>query len=146
MSLYGVNNTEFVIFIEGDEIIEGYDNNLTTWIDDAHKKMLENNYDYIFGNSIIINGTKIGCSILFSKTSIIEHLLYYTDSDTSHVNPFIQLSLSSKTKFYFMPFNYIRESNLENMIGMFSLNMNCPIINDKENSSLCIILPNFKRN
>ena len=55
-----------------------------------------------FGNSQFINVTKIGCSFLFSKASIIEHLLYYTDSHTSHVNPFIQLSLATQTKFSFI--------------------------------------------
>ena len=146
VSLYGDNITEFVLFIEGDDIIEDSGDELIKWIDKAYKKMMINNYDYIFGNSKIINEKKIGCSLLFSKASIIEHLLYYTDSDTSHANPFIQLSLSSKTKFYHMPFYYIRASNLENINGKFSLNMNCPLINDKKNLSICIILPNFKRN
>ena len=146
VSLYGINMAEFVLFIEGDDIVEDCGNNLTKWIDDAYKKIMENKYDYIFGNSKIINGKKIGCSILFSKTSIIEHLLYYTDSDTTHANPFIQLSLSKKTKFYYMPFYNIRSSNLENINGRLSLNMNCPLINDSKNISLCIILPNFKRN
>ena len=146
VSLYGDKETEFVLFIEGDDIVEDCSNNLTKWIDDAYKNVLENKYDYIFGNSKIINGKKIGCSLLFSKASIIEHLLYYTDSDTSHANPFIQLSLSNKTKFKYMQFYYIKSSNLENINGKFSLNMNCPFINDKENPSVCIILPNFKRN
>lgn len=49
---------------------------------------MRNKYDYIFGNSQIIKGQKIVYSLLLSKSSIIEHLLYYTDSDTSHANPF----------------------------------------------------------
>lgn len=60
---------------------------------------MRNKYDYILGNSQIIKGQKIVCSLLLSKSSIIEHLLYYTDSDTSHANPFFQLSLATKTKF-----------------------------------------------
>ena len=110
------------------------------------KKIKRNNYDYIFGNSKIINGKKIGCSLLFSKASIIEHLLYYTDSDNSHDNPFKQLSLATKTKFGFIPFDYIKSLNLENNHARFSLNMNCPSNDDKNMPSLCIILPNFKRN
>ena len=146
VSLYGENIPEYVLFIEGDDIIESFGDNLANWIDDAYNTLLENKYDYIFGNSKIIKGKKIGCSLLFSKASIIEHLLYYTDSDTSHVNPFIQLSLSNKTKFFFMQFDNIKSSNLENINGKFSLNMNCPLIIEKENPSICVILPNFKRN
>ena len=146
VSLYGENIPEFILFIEGDDIIDNFGDNLTIWIDNAYNILLENKYDYIFGNSKIINGKKIGCSLLFSKASIIEHLLYYTDSDTSHVNPFIQLSLSNKTKFFFMQFDNIKSSNLENINGKFSLNMNCPLIIEKENPSICVILPNFKRN
>ena len=82
----------------------------------------------------------------FSKASIIEHLLYYTDSDTSHANPFIQLSLATQTKFCFIPFKNLKSSILEYTNSRFSLNMNCPSTNDKNMPSLCIILPNFKRN
>jgi hypothetical protein len=107
---------------------------------------MRNKYDYIFGNSQIIEGKKIGCSLFFSKASIIEHLLYYTDSDTSHINPFIQLSLATQTKFCFIPFNSIKTSKLDNNHNKFSLNMNCPSINDKSMPSLCIMIPAFKRN
>ena len=37
-------------------------------------------------------------------------------------------------------------SKLENMHGIFSNNMNCPIINDKNNPTFCIMIPAFKRN
>ena len=146
ISLYGDNMPNFVLYIEADDIVGDCSNCLTKWIDEAYKKILGNKYDYIFGNFKIINGKKIGGSLLFSKAAIIQHLLYYTDSDTSHANPFIQLSLSNQTKFFYMPFDYIRSSDLENINGRLSLNMNCPSINDPENISLCIILPNFKRN
>jgi hypothetical protein len=105
VSLYGNIVPELVLFIEGEELFENSGKYLTKWINNAYKKIKKNGYDYIFGNSQIIRGKKIGCSILFSKSSIIEHLLYYTDSDTSHANPFIQLSLATKTKFCFIPFN-----------------------------------------
>ena len=121
-------------------------NNLIKWAIDAYKVLMRNKYDYIFGNFQVIKGKKIGCSILFSKASIIEHLLYYTDSDTSHANPFIQLSFASKTKFCFIPFNYIKSSELENTHNRVSLNMNCPSTEDKNMPSFCIILPTFKRN
>ena len=105
------------------------------------------NYDYIFGNSQIIKEKKIGCSLLVSKSSILQHLLYHTDSDTTHLNPFIQLSLANKTNYTFIPFNgYINVSNLENNMGKFSENMNCPKINDKFIPDVCIMIPTFKRN
>ena len=116
------------------------------WIHKAYESLINNKYDYIFGNSQIINGNKIGCSILFSNSSIIEHLLYYTNSDTSHMHPFAQLSLATKTKFSFIQFDYNISKNPIDMDGNLSLNMDCPSIIDKENPSLCIILPNFKRN
>ena len=47
---------------------------------------------------------KIECSILLSRTSVIEHLLFYTNSDTTHMNPFIQLYLATKTKCTFIQF------------------------------------------
>jgi hypothetical protein len=121
-------------------------NYLIKWVSDSYKKIMANNYDYIFGNSLIIEGKKIGCSLLLSKASIIEHLLYYTDSDTSHANPFIQLSVATQTKFCFIQFNYIKFSSLEYNLKKFSLNMNCPSTKDKNMPSLCILLPNFKRN
>jgi hypothetical protein len=146
ISLYGNTIPELVLFIEGDELMDNIGNNLINWVDNAYKQIKENQYDYIFGNSQIIKGKKIGCSLLLSKSSIIEYLLYYTDSDTSHANPFIQLSLATQTNFCFIPFNYIKSSNLEATNNRFSLNMNCPSINDTNLPSLCIILPNFKRN
>ena len=146
VSLYGKAVPEFVLFIEGDEIIDNNSYDLIKWMANAYKKIRSDNYDYIFGNSQIIKGKQIGCSLLFIKASIIEHLLYYTDSDTSHTHPFIQLSLATQTKFCFIPLNYIKSSNFENNHTKFSLNMNCPSNNDKDNPSFCIILPNFKRN
>jgi len=121
-------------------------NNLTKWIDNAYKQIMKISIWLYFRKLKIIKGKKIECSILFSKESIIEHLLFYTDSDTSHANPFIQLSLATQTKFCFIPFNYLKSPILENINNRFSLNMNCPSINDKNISSLCIILPSFKRN
>ena len=78
---------------------------------------------------------------MLTKSSIIQHLLYYTDSDTTHINPFIQLSLSNKTKFGFLSFEYIKASHLENINQKFSINLNCPKIGVKNNNSLCIMLP-----
>jgi hypothetical protein len=146
VSLFGDTNPTFVLFIEGEELMFIKRNNLIKWIVNAYKIIMTNNYDYIFGNYQIIKGKKIGCSLLFSKASIIEHLLYYTDSDTTHANPFFQLSLATKTKFCIFPLNYIKASNLENISNKFSLNMNCPSTKDKNKPSLCINLPNFKRN
>ena len=146
VSLYGDTVPELVLFIEGDGLIDNSGNILIKWVANAYNKIMINKYDYIFGNSQVIKGKKIGCSLLFSKSSIIEHLLYYTDSDTSHLNPFIQLSLATQTKFCFIPFNYVKSSNLENTQNRLSLNMNCPSIIDEDMPSLCIILPNFKRN
>lgn len=146
VSLYGNTIPELVLFIEGEELMDNCGNNLIKWISKAYKKIIINKYDYIFGNSQVIKGKKVGCSLLFSKASIIEHLLYYTDSDTSHINPFIQLSNANQTKFSFIPFNYIKQSNLEYTHNRFSLNMNCPSTDDKNTPSFCIMLPNFKRN
>ena len=146
VSLYGNTVPAFVLFIDGEELIDNCGNNLIKWVVNAYKEIKENNYDYIFGNSQVIKGKKIGCSLLFSKTSIIEHLLFYTDSDTSHANPFFQLSLATQTKFFFIPFNYTKTSKLENIHNKFSLNMKCPSTDDKNEPSFCIMLPNFKRN
>ena len=146
VSLYGNTIPELVLFIEGDELLDNSENNLIKWTVNAYEKIMTNKYDYIFGNSIFIEGKKIGCSLLLSKASIIEHLLYYTDSDTSHAHPFIQLSLATQTKYAFFPFNYIKSSNFEMINGRISLNMDCPSIDDKENQSFCIMIPAFKRN
>ena len=146
VSLYGNIVPKFVLFIEGDDLIDKRENNLTKWVVNAHAKIMRNQYDYIFGNSQIIKGKKIGCSLLFSKASIIENLLYYTDSDTTHANPFIQLSLATQTKFCFIPFLNLKSSKIENIYNRFSLNMNCPSTNDKNMPSFCIMIPTFKRN
>ena len=146
VSLYGTIIPKFVLFIEGEELMDNSGNNLIKWIYNAHKKMMRSEYDYVFGNSLNIKGKKIGCSLLFSRASIIQHLLYHTDSDTSHANPFVQLSLATQTKFSFMQFSYIKSSNLININRRFSLNMNCPSTDDANNPSLCIMIPSFKRN
>ena len=146
LSLFGDNNPKLVLFIEGEDIIENSEKYLIKWYDNAYKQMIEYNYDYIFGGYQIIKGNKIGCSILLSKASIIQHLLYYTNADTTHVNPFIQLSLANKTKFGFIPFNYLKKADIENSSANFSINMNCPYIHDNNYPSLCIMIPAFKRN
>ena len=145
VSMYGNTAPKFVLFVEGEDLMENSGNYLIKWAAKAYNKITINEYDYIFGNSQNINGNQIGCSILFSKASIIEHLLYYTDSDTTHANPFIQLSLATKTKFDFIPFNYIKSTDLENSGQRISLNMNCPSTNDINISTFCMMLPNFKR-
>ena len=109
-------------------------------------QIIGNKYDYVFGNSQIIEEKKIGWSLLLSKAAIIQYLLYHTDSDTCHINPFIQLSLAIETKFFFLQFNYIKTSELENIHNRFSLNINCPTLNDYFLPSLCVIFPIFKRN
>ena len=146
VSLYGNNIPEFVFLIEGEDIFDKNITKLIKWYNLAYMQIIGNNYDYIFGNSQIIDGKKIGCSILLSKSAIIQHLLYHTDSDTTHINPFIQLSLATETKFNFLSFNYIKISELDNTHGKFSLNMKCPAINDNALPSLCIMIPSFKRN
>ena len=147
VSLYGNTIPDYVLFIEEEDLMSNFESSLLKWIIDTYKNMKRNNYDYVFGNFKFISGKKIGCSLLFSKASIIEHLLYYTDSDTTHANPFVQLSFATKTKFCFIPFTQIKlkTSKLENIYNKFSLNMNCPLINDSHKPSLCILLPAFKR-
>lgn len=146
ISLYGTTTPEYILFIEDEDLISNDRMKLINWIYNAYNNITTNDYDYIFGNSQIIEGNKIGCSLLLSKSSIIEHLLYYTDSDTTHANPFIQLSLATKTKFSFIQFDNLKTSNLENIHNKFSLNLNCPSTDDKNMPSLCIMLPAFKRN
>jgi len=146
VSLYGESVPEFILFIEGEDLFTTNENKLINWINNAYLIIKNNTYDYIFGNSQMINGNKIGCSILLSKASVIQHLLYNTDSDTTHINPFIQLSLATQTTFIFIPFKKIKASSLQNINGKFSINMNCPIIEDNSSPSLCIMLPTFKRN
>ena len=146
VSIYGTTIPEYVLFIEGDELKDNCGNKLLRWISKSYEKINNDSYDYIFGNYQKIKRKKIGCSLLLTRASIIEHLLYYTNSDTTHANPFIQLSLATQTKFDFIPFKYIKSSNLENINNNFSINMNCPSTDDKENPSLCLIIPSFKRN
>ena len=78
--------------------------------------------------------------------SNISLLLHYTDSDTTHINPFIQFSCATQTKFTFIPFKYLQKSNLENIYGRFSINMKCPKFKDIFKPSLCVVIPAFKRN
>ena len=146
VSIYGTTIPEYVLFIEGDELKDNCGNKLLRWISKSYEKLNNASYDYIFGNYQKIKGKKIGCYLLLTRASIIEHLLYYTNSDTTHANPFIQLSLANQTKFDFIPFKYIKSSNLENINNNFSINMNCPLTDDKDNPSLCLIIPSFKRN
>ena len=146
VSLYGNNIPEFIFFIESQDIIDNNIHKLSKWYNLAYSQIIINNYDYIFGNSQIIDGKVIGCSILLSKASIIQHLLYYTNADTNQINPFIQLSLATETKFKIIPFEQIKTSKLENIHGSFSLNMNCPSINDNFKPSICTILPSYRRN
>ena len=146
VSLYGNTNPKYVLFIEDEEIIEININNFLNWVDISTKEIVENKYDYIFGNYKIINNRKIGCLFLLSKASIIQHFLYYTNCNTNHINPFIQLSLANKTKFKFILFNINNSFSLNNIHGIFSKNMECPSFDDDNRESLCILLPTFKRN
>ena len=146
VSLFGNNVPELVLFIEGEEFLNYNKPELINWINKAISEISYKNYDYIFGNSQIINETKIGCSLLLSKSSIIQHLLYHTNSDTTHINPFIQLSLAKKTSFKFLLLNDSLEASiLENINGSFSQNIICPSTNDKLNPTLGIMIPAFKR-
>lgn len=145
ISLFGKAIPKYVLFIEGEEFNENFENFLIEWIFKTYKLLMNKEYDYIFGNSLFINGNKIGCSILLDS-SVIEHLLYYINSDTTHIHPFVQLSLANNTKFYFIQINNIISKNINQIIGNFSINMNCPPIMDKESPSLYIVLPNLKRN
>ena len=78
----------------------------------------------------------------FCYTAFI--LLY--KSDITHIYSFVQLSLANNTKFCFIQIKNVISKNTIQIDGNFSINMNCPLINDKESPSLCIVLPNFKRN
>lgn len=146
LSLYGNNITDYILFIEGEDLLINDEKNFIQWYKNAFLHMFINNYDYIFGSYQIVDGKKIGCSILFSKSSIIQHLLFYSDADTTHANPFIQLSLSNKSSFKFIPFKYIKVHPLENTKNKHSSNMKCPSIKDNPKPSLCIMIPSFKRN
>ena len=137
VSLYGNTIPHYILYIEGDDLLNTNKSELVKWVKISINKLDNENYDYIFGNS----------QLFVSKSSIIQHLLYYTDSDTTHLNPFIQLSLATKTNYSFIPFDgYINVSNLENTVGKFSENMHCPKINDKVIPDFCIMIPAFKRN
>ena len=145
VSLYGNNIPEYILFIEAEDIYNNDIYKLIQLFNLAYKELIVNNYDYIFGNYQIIDGKNIGCSLLLSKATVIQHLLYHTNADTTHINPFIQLSLATQTKFKIMRFENIKTSNLENINGSFSINIDCPSINDNYNPSICTIIPTFKR-
>ena len=68
-----------MIFIEGEEFNENFENYEIEWIFKTYKSLMNKEFDYIFGNSKFINGNKIGCSILFVDSSVIRHLYYYTN-------------------------------------------------------------------
>ena len=121
VSLFGNSVPELILFIEGEEFLNNTKLQLINWVNKAIFELNNKKYDYIFGNHQIIDNKKIGCSLLISKASIIQHLLYYTDSDTTHLNPFYQLSLANQTIFSFIQFNNsIKTSNLENIQGKLS--------------------------
>ena len=48
VSLYGNTVPEFVLFIEGDELMDNSGDNLIKWINNAYKQLMKNQYDYIF--------------------------------------------------------------------------------------------------
>ena len=91
VSLFGDTNPTFVLFIEGEELMFIKRNNLIKWIVNAYKIIMTNNYDYIFGNYQIIKGKKIGCSLLFSKASIIEHLTKFAICDDNETEDIFNL-------------------------------------------------------
>ena len=145
VSIFGNDIPDIILFLEGEDLINYNGNALKRWYNYSLGLIMNDNYDYIFGNSQIIEGKKIGCSLLLSKASIVQHLLYYTDCDTTHTNPLIQFSLANNTKFDFISFPHIKKSEIENINNKFSRNINCPSIKDNLTPSLCIILPAFKR-
>ena len=64
LSLFGNNIPELIFLIEEDDLINCSVKKFQKWFNFAYKKILNNGYDYIFGNSQIINRKKIGCTIL----------------------------------------------------------------------------------
>ena len=71
----------------------------------------------------------------FCYTAFI--LLY--KSDITHIYSFVQLSLANNTKFCFIQIGGVISKNTIQIDGNFFINTIC-------SHSLCIILPNFKRN
>ena len=47
---YGEAIHEFVLFIEGEDLMDKYGNNLIKRVDNAYKKMMKNENDFIFRN------------------------------------------------------------------------------------------------
>ena len=146
VSLYVNTIPKVVLFIEGNYLSKDSYKYFSDWLKNAYLFLIENNLDYIFGNYDIINGRKIGSSLLLIKSAIIEHLLYYTNCDTTHMNPFIQLSLANKTNFSFIKFNRIKSIKIKYDGFIFSSNTKCQLKLDTKEPELCIMIPIFKRN
>ena len=58
VSLYGNNIPELVLFIEGEDILDNDIHKLIQWYNLALMQIKGNKYDYVFGNSQIIDGKK----------------------------------------------------------------------------------------
>ena len=76
ISIFGNDIPDIILFIEGEDLIHYNGNALKRWYNYSLKLIMNYKFDYIFGNSQIIEGKKIGCSLLISKATIIQHLLY----------------------------------------------------------------------
>lgn len=146
VSLYGNTIPKVVLFIEGNYLSKNSYKYFADWFENAYHLLIENNLDYIFGNYEIINGRKIGSSLLLIKSAIIEHLLFYTNCDTTHINPFIQLSLANKTHFSFIKFSHIKSIKIKYDGFIFSSNTKCQLKFDRKEPEICIMIPLFKRN
>jgi hypothetical protein len=133
VSLYGNTIPKVVLFIEGNYLSKNSYKYFADWFENAYHLLIENNLDYIFGNYEIINGRKIGSSLLLIKSAIIEHLLFYTNCDTTHMNPFIQLSLANKTNFSFIKFSHIKSIKIKYDGFIFSSNTKCQLKFDRKN-------------
>ena len=146
VSLYGNTIPKVVLFIEGNYLSKNSYKYFADWFENAYHLLIKNNLDYIFGNYEIINGRKIGSSLLLIKSAIIEHLLFYTNCDTTHINPFIQLSLANKTNFSFIKFSHIKSIKIKYDGFIFSSNTKCQLKFDRKEPEICIMIPLFKRN
>ena len=146
VSLYGNTIPKVVLFIEGNYLLNNSYKYFANWFETAYHFLEINNLDYVFGNYEIINGKKIGSSLLLIKSAIIEHLLYYTNCDTTHMNPFIQLSLANKTNFSFIKFSHIKGIKIKYDRVIFSSNTKCQLKLDTKEPEICIMIPIFKRN
>lgn len=150
VALYNNVIPDYIIYANKTEIDEMPDPN---WISNNVLMMKDKNIDLLFGGNTTYQNKTVGIGLMIAKTSIIQGLVYNTNSKTNSPPPLLMLSMYSeknpgKLKVEYSDYNHMKDSINYNYVDNFKLvkPQKClNLKNDTKNPTISYLLPQFKR-